>query len=102
MASMVYVKLKTEVRFRIQIMPTVRFARSHMPIRPAFRALYPPDLPALSRHVRFGRAGGRCQRCHMLQDRPFHLLQRWLTYRRRWAIGDLFLGSFAGGGEILR
>src|SRR3954447_2949762 len=140
-----------------------------MPIRPAFRALYPPDWPALSRHVRFERAGGRCQicgrphlarlrcladgrwfdevaqtwrdrrgrparwpdlievttvrqtrvvlaaahldnnpannrlsnlrglcqRCHMLHDRPFHLVQRWLTYRRRWAIGDLFLGTYA-------
>src|SRR5690348_15674164 len=139
-----------------------------MPIRPAFRALYPPDWPALSRHVRFERAGGRCQgcgrphlarvrclpdgrwfdevaqtwrdrrgrparwpdlievtkvrqtrvvlaaahldnnpannrlsnlrglcqRCHMLHDRPFHLVQRWLTYRRRWAIGDLFLGAY--------
>jgi hypothetical protein len=140
-----------------------------MPIRPAFRALYPPDWPALSRHVRFERAGGRCQicgrphlarvrclpdgrwfdevaqtwrdrrgrparwpdlievttlrqtrvvlaaahldnnptnnrlsnlrglcqRCHMLHDRPFHLVQRWLTYRRRWAIGDLFLGVYS-------
>jgi hypothetical protein len=35
-----------------------------------------------------------CQRCHMLHDRPFHLAQRWLTYRRRWAIGDLFLGRY--------
>jgi hypothetical protein len=35
-----------------------------------------------------------CQRCHMLHDRPFHLAQRWLTYRRRWAIGDLFLGLY--------
>src|SRR5689334_21317040 len=139
-----------------------------MPIRPAFRALYPSDWPALSRHVRFDRAGGRCQacgrphlarvrclpdgrwfdeaaqtwrdrrgrparwpdlievtklhqtrvvlaaahldhnpahnrwsnlrglcqRCHMLHDRPFHLVQRWLTYRRRWAMGDLFLGVY--------
>ena len=29
-----------------------------------------------------------CQRCHMLHDRPYHLAQRWLTYRMRWAIGD--------------
>ena len=35
-----------------------------------------------------------CQRCHMLHDRPHHLAQRWLTYRRRWAIGDLFLGQY--------
>jgi hypothetical protein len=35
-----------------------------------------------------------CQRCHMLHDRPFHLAQRWLTYRRRWAIGDLFFGRY--------
>src|SRR5215469_6117289 len=36
-----------------------------------------------------------CQRCHMLQDRPYHLAQRWITYRRRRALGDLFLGSYA-------
>lgn len=139
-----------------------------MPIRPEFQSLYPPDWPALSRRVRFERAGGRCQRCrrphlarvrclpdgrwfdetartwrdrrgrparwpdlieagdirqtrvvlaaahldndptnnrlanlrglcqrcHMLHDRPFHLAQRWLTYRRRWAIGDLFFGRY--------
>jgi hypothetical protein len=35
-----------------------------------------------------------CQRCHMLHDRPFHLAQRWLTYRRRWALGDLFFGRY--------
>ena len=139
-----------------------------MPIRPEFRRLYPTNWPALSRRVRFERAGGRCQkcarphlarvrclpdgrwfdetvrtwrdwrgrparwpdlieaadgrltrvvlaaahldndpannrlanlrclcqRCHMLHDRPFHLAQRWLTYRRRWAIGDLFFGRY--------
>jgi len=36
-----------------------------------------------------------CQRCHMLHDRPHHLAQRWITYRRRYAIGDLFLGMYA-------
>jgi 5-methylcytosine-specific restriction endonuclease McrA len=35
-----------------------------------------------------------CQRCHMQHDRPHHLAQRWLTYRRRSAIGDLFLGRY--------
>ena len=30
-----------------------------------------------------------CQRCHMLHDRPHHLAQRWITYRRRWAVGDV-------------
>ena len=35
-----------------------------------------------------------CQRCHMLQDRPHHLGQRWITYRRRLAVGDLFLGPY--------
>lgn len=139
-----------------------------MPIRPEFRRLYPENWTALSRRVRFERAGGRCQncgrphlaqvrclpdgrwfdpiagtwrdrrgrptrwpdlidagsfrltrvvlaaahldnnpannrlsnlrglcqRCHMLHDRPHHLAQRWLTYRRRWAIGDLFFGGY--------
>ena len=35
-----------------------------------------------------------CQRCHMLHDRPHHLAQRWITYRRRLAVGDLFLGPY--------
>ena len=35
-----------------------------------------------------------CQRCHMLHDRPHHLAQRWITYRRRSAVGDLFLGPY--------
>jgi hypothetical protein len=35
-----------------------------------------------------------CQRCHLLQDLPFHRVQRWLTYRRRWAVSDLFLGLY--------
>ena len=141
-----------------------------MPIRSELRTLYPPNWAALSRRIRFERAGGRCQgcgrphlaqirclpdgrwfdetartwrdrrgrparwpdlidavhlrltrvvlaaahldnnpsnnrlsnlkglcqRCHMLHDRPFHLAQRWLTYRRRWAVGDLFLGRYSG------
>ncbi len=28
----------------------------------------------------------------MLHDRSHHLAQRWVTYRRRYALGDLFLG----------
>ncbi len=35
-----------------------------------------------------------CQRCHMLHDRAHHLAQRWITYRRRYALGDLFLGPY--------
>src|SRR5208337_3920801 len=29
-----------------------------------------------------------------LHDRPHHLAQRWITYRRRSAVGDLFLGPY--------
>ena len=43
---------------------------------------------------RLGNLRGLCQRCHMLHDRPHHLVQRWLTYRRRWALGDLFLAVY--------
>ena len=35
-----------------------------------------------------------CQRYHILHDRPHHLAQRWITYRRRLAAGDLFLGPY--------
>jgi hypothetical protein len=35
-----------------------------------------------------------CQRCHMLHDRHHNLAQRWITYGRRYALGDLFLGLY--------
>jgi hypothetical protein len=31
-----------------------------------------------------------CHRCHMLHDRSHHLAQRWITDRRRLAMGHLF------------
>jgi hypothetical protein len=34
-----------------------------MPIKPELRWFYPIDWPQISRHVRFERAGGRCQGC---------------------------------------
>lgn len=142
-----------------------------MPIRHELRALYPPYWHRLSAAVRFGRAGGRCercgrphkaivrclpdgrwfdihshawrdgrnrlarwpdlletaqtrttrvilaaahlnhdptdnrlrnlhafcQRCHMMHDREHHRAQRHITYRRRLAIGDLFLGTYKHG-----
>ena len=34
-----------------------------MPIRPELRALYPADWPAISRRIRFERAGNRCEWC---------------------------------------
>ena len=36
-----------------------------------------------------------CQWCHIIHDRPQHLLQRRLTYRSRLAIGDLFEGRYS-------
>src|SRR5574340_1467892 len=49
-----------------------------------------------------------CQRCHLQHDRAWHLLQRWITYRTRNALGDLFLGPYRHGpataahlGEVL-
>ena len=35
-----------------------------------------------------------CQRCHVIHDKPHHLAQRRLTYRMRWAVGDLFTGLY--------
>jgi hypothetical protein len=35
-----------------------------------------------------------CQRCHLIHDRAEHQRRRWLTWRRRKAIGDLFLGLY--------
>lgn len=35
-----------------------------------------------------------CQRCHMLHDQPEHRRRRWLTFRKRKALGDLFSGPY--------
>ena len=35
-----------------------------------------------------------CQRCHLRHDLAAHLRQRRVTCRRRYAIGDLFLGAY--------
>ena len=42
----------------------------------------------------FSNLKSLCQRCHLRHDRPYHLAQRRITYRMRWAIGDLFLGPY--------
>ncbi|HVB17458.1 MAG TPA: hypothetical protein VNF04_13050 [Stellaceae bacterium] len=34
-----------------------------MPIRPENRDRYPPNWRQISEHIRFGRAGGRCECC---------------------------------------
>jgi hypothetical protein len=38
-----------------------------------------------------------CQRCHLNQDRVYHIAQRKITHLRRRAMGDLFLGSYVSG-----
>ena len=43
-----------------------------------------------------------CQRCHLRHDRMYHLAIRRLGYRRRWALGDLFLGVYADQRHALR
>ncbi len=35
-----------------------------------------------------------CQRCHLIHDQAEHQRRRWLTLRRRKAMGDLFLGVY--------
>ena len=59
------------------------------------------ENPALPRN-RPSRSGNRdpanlralCQRCHLQHDLAYHLRQRWITCRRRSAIGDLFRGIY--------
>jgi len=46
-------------------------------------------------HNRLRNLKSLCQRCHLLHDRPYHRAQRWITFRRRYATGDLFLGFYA-------
>ena len=35
-----------------------------------------------------------CQRGYLIDDRPHHCAQRWITYLLRRALGDLFLGPY--------
>lgn len=35
-----------------------------------------------------------CQRCHMLHNKLEHVRQRRITYRKKRALGDLFLGRY--------
>jgi hypothetical protein len=37
----------------------------------------------------------------MLHDRPHHLAQRWITYKRRYALGDLFLGTYESSHDMI-
>ena len=46
------------------------------------------------RHNRWRNLKSLCQRCHLVHDRAHHLAQRRITYRLRYAIGDLFLGYY--------
>jgi hypothetical protein len=50
-----------------------------VPIRRELRWLYPIDWPQLSALVRFGRAGGRCERCGRPHGQMVHHLGdgRW-------------------------
>lgn len=34
------------------------------------------------------------QRCYLIHDRPKHLRRRQITYLRRRALGDLFVGPY--------
>ena len=36
-----------------------------------------------------------CRRCHLDHDREFHRWRAWLTWRARYALGDLWLGRYA-------
>jgi 5-methylcytosine-specific restriction endonuclease McrA len=46
------------------------------------------------RHNRWCNLKCLCQRCHLMHDRAYHLAQRRITYRLRYALGDLFLGVY--------
>lgn len=47
------------------------------------------------RHNRLRNLRALCQRCHLAHDIEHHRQQRWMTYRRRFAVADLFHGSYS-------
>ncbi len=61
-----------------------------MPIRAEFRKLYPADWGRISAEIRFGRAGGACQRCGRLHGATLRVLPdgRWFDpVQRTWRDG---------------
>jgi hypothetical protein len=75
-------------------MSQLSFWRPPQPIlrREAVPKRFPGSARSLNSGVRPGNAASN--ECHLLHDRSHHLAQRWITYRRRLAIGDLFLGPY--------
>jgi hypothetical protein len=49
------------------------------------------------RNNRMRNFASLCRRCHLLHDRAWHLLQRWITYRRRYASADCLIGPYRHG-----
>jgi hypothetical protein len=72
----------------------VRCVHLCTPVVAAFDVMMPGPPEA---GLRYAHSKSLCQRYHLLHDWPYHLAQRWLTYRMRWAIGDLFLGPYVRG-----
>ena len=66
-----------------------------MRMRPTRVVLAAAHLDSDPTNNRLANLRSLCQRCHMLHDRPHHLAQRWITYRRRYALGDLFFASYS-------
>ena len=61
-----------------------------MPIRAEFRGLYPADWREISQAIRFGRAGGHCQRCCRPHGATLRVLPdgRWFDpVQRTWRDG---------------
>jgi hypothetical protein len=45
-------------------------------------------------HNRLRNLRALCQRCHMKHDKAHHQAQRWITCRRRQALGDDATGEY--------
>lgn len=91
--------VRLQINARPQGRPAVDFLLSFstrlthrivMPILAEHRWLYPIDWPELSKLIRFGRAGGRCEHCRRPHGaRVFHLGDGrwWDADRRLWRDG---------------
>lgn len=49
------------------------------------------------RNNRLSNLRALCQHCHLIHDRVWHALQRRLTWKSRYALGDLFEGPYRPG-----
>jgi hypothetical protein len=51
--------------------------------------------PRINGNEQYDRVAAWCQKCHLNNDRPYHIRRRRLLIKSRYARGDLFMGDYS-------